>query len=126
VADFQRVADLVRTLRQLGEPRPVFRRQLVECPLDRAPGDCVEAIRGLQAAGDLVVVPANECEGVEVAQAVDHRVGIGAIADQIAEDERTVARARGGVGETGLERFQVRMYVGQDQVAHCCALSIVH
>ena len=45
-------------------------------------------------------------------------VGIGAVADDVAEQERPVVPSPVGVGEAGVERFQVRVNVGEDKIAH--------
>jgi hypothetical protein len=114
VADLHERVDVVRPFRQLGEPGPVIRRQLFQRPSHGVSGDGIEAVGRLEAACDLVVVPADDRQRIEQAHALDHGVGIGAVADQVAENQCAVVAAALGVGETGLESLQVCMDVGQD------------
>jgi hypothetical protein len=48
----------------------------------------------------------------------DDRVRVGPIADEIAEDEHLIVTPRSGVGQARLERFEVCVYVGEDEVSH--------
>ena len=55
---------------------------------------------------------------LEREHAFDDGVGVRAVADEVAEDQRVREAARGGVGEARVERFEVRVDVGQDEITH--------
>ena len=57
-------------------------------PDRRVARDLVEVAGVLEAARRLVVVAADDRERLERADAIDHAVGLAAVADQVAEDER--------------------------------------
>ena len=87
-------------------------------PADGVARDGVEAFRALDAGADLVVIAANQRVRLEVAHALADGVGIGAVADQVAEQQDLVVAERLGLGHDGLEGLEVRVYVADDQVAH--------
>ena len=76
--------------------------------------EVVEAVGGLQARAYLVVVAADERRGAERADAIDHRVRIRAVADEIAEHERMVVVA--GRVQHGLERLEIGVNVADDEI----------
>ena len=65
----------------------------------------------------LVVVPANDDVGRQLADAIDDEVRLRTVADEVAEHEHAVPPA-GGVLEDRLERVRVGVDVGKEQVAH--------
>src|SRR5690348_7661317 len=76
----------------------------------------IEAFHARNTRGHFVVVAANERSVGESADAIDDRIWIGAIADQIAEHKDGVVLGRRG--ERRLEGFEVCVDVAEHQVAH--------
>ena len=96
----------------------MLRRQLLERPARRVTRDGVEPLGLIDAAGHFVVVAAHDRRRLECLHALDDGVGVGAVADEIAEHEGLLVAAGAGVVETGGERFQVRVDVGQNEITH--------
>ena len=65
-----------------------------------------------------IPAPADDGGRSESLHALDDPVGVRAIADQIPEHERTIVRPPGGISQAGLERFEVRVKIGKDEIAH--------
>ncbi len=106
-------------MREFAEPVEVVGGELVAGPEGGGAGDGVEAVGRGEAAADAVVIAADD-EVVEGADAVDDLVGAAAVADDVAEVPEFVDSRRqiGGVGEDGLESFEVAVDVGEDEGAH--------
>ena len=92
VADLDEIVDDDRPGRQRGEPFAILGRQRVVGPADGAARDGVEAFGAFDARADLVVIAANQRVRRERANAFDDGVGIGAVADEIAEHEDAIVR----------------------------------
>ncbi len=75
----------------------------------------VEVLQAHQAGAGLVVIAAHK-DFAQSACPLAHFVGIGAVADQVAQVEHAVVLRHGL--ETGFERFQVGMNVRDDQDSH--------
>src|SRR5438477_497652 len=69
---------------------------------------------------------AHDGHRIEGLDACDDGVGVGAVADQIAENERAIVAAPGCLGEAGAERLEVRVDIGEDEVAHQCMSEEMH
>src|SRR5439155_26486422 len=69
-------------------------------------------------AGDLIVIAAYDRQRFKRPHPLDDLVRIGPVADDIPEHERPVVPSRARIGETCLERFQIRVNVGEDEIAH--------
>ena len=65
----------------------------------------------------LVVIAADDGDRVQRANAIDDFVRRRAVADEIAEDEQVIPGA-GAASSTAVERLDVRVNVGNDQIAH--------
>ncbi len=52
----------------------------------------------------------------QLTDAIDHRIRIGAVADQIAEHEDRIVRA--GLGQRRFERLEIGVHVADDEVFH--------
>ena len=103
---------------QRRQPHAVHGCQRLERPARRALRDRVEAFSLVDAARHLVVVAAHDRLRTQFLDACDHRIGIGAVADDVAEAQRPIVPAGGRVREARLERFEIRVDIGQDEVAH--------
>ena len=90
VADLDRVVDRHGPLRQRAQVLAVLGRERLEGPLRREPRDVVERAAVVDPARGLVVIAANDRERIQRAHAIDDRVRLGAVADQIAEHERAI------------------------------------
>jgi len=49
---------------------------------------------------------------------IDHRAGIGAIADEVAEQHEALGAPAAGMVEAGAEGLEIAMHIGQDGEAH--------
>ena len=94
----------------------MVRRQDFQRPPRGAACDGVESVRLLDSARDLVVIPADDRPRLELLYALDHRIGIGAVADEVAEHQRAIEAPGLGVGQARLEGLEVRMDVGENQI----------
>ena len=63
----------------------------------------LKPLRPFEPARHLVVIPADDGNGRQVAQAVDDGIRIGAISNEISEHQGLVVSPGGGVGEARLE-----------------------
>ena len=95
----------------------VFGGELVAGPEGGGAGDGVEGVGRGEAAGDAVMVAADD-EGGEGADAVEDLVGAGAVADHVTEVPELVEAGELRGGEDGVERFKVAVDVGEDEDAH--------
>ena len=93
VTDFDVLIDRFRPGGKLLEVLPVRRRQRLLRPERGQPRDLVEVAAVFDAAGGLVVVAADDGDGVELADAIDDLVRRRAVADEVAEDEQMVPGA---------------------------------
>src|SRR4030095_14592934 len=116
MAYLDEVVDLHRTGLHRREPGAVLRCERGRGPGDGVPRQMIETLDGVDPGADLVVIAANDDRARDRSHALDHRVGIGTVADQIAQHEHASDVA--GCGERGLERFEVGVNVADDQVTH--------
>ena len=100
---------------QLPQPRGMFPGQRLLGPLGGAAGYRVEIFEREQPATRTIVVAANEYR-TKAANPLDDFIGIGRVADRVAEVPDSVMRRCGG--EDCFQRVKVRMNVGQDESAH--------
>ncbi len=92
-------------------------RERVERPARRDFRDGVEAFGLFQPARHLVVIAANNGRRLERLHAFDHRIRIGAVADEIAEHQRALVPARLSLGQARVQRFEIRVDVGENEIA---------
>ena len=118
MADLHHIVDEDGTVREIAQPFAILRREHIQRPARRALGDRVEPLSLFQAARNLVVIAADDRDRLQRLYAFNDRVGVGAIAHEIAQHESGVERTSARVGKTGVERLEVRVNVGQDEVAH--------
>ena len=104
------------TLRQLSQPGPMLRRELVCGPRDCVAGQVVEAVGVLEPGAHLVMIAADEGCGRKRQDAIDDRIRIGAVADEISEHERVIVAARGS--QHRVERLQIGVDVADDEISH--------
>src|SRR5687767_256733 len=78
----------------------------------------IEAGAGGEPGSHLVVIASNDLRRRHGLDAIDDGVGVGAVADQVAEDEHAIEALAGGGGEHGVERLEVRVDVADDEVTH--------
>jgi hypothetical protein len=64
------------------------------------------------------VISANHHERVERAHALDHRIRLSAVPDKVAEHDHAIPGVYGSRRKDGLERVDVRVNVGEDQIPH--------
>ena len=102
--------DLHRALRQRTKPAEVVGRELLTGPQRGEAGSGVEFAEVHQSRDRLVVVAANE-DAPHGPRADDDLVGVGAVADRIAEVDHEIVCRSGG--QAGLERFQVAVNVAE-------------
>jgi hypothetical protein len=117
VADLGQRVDPHRPHRQIADVLHVVRREVRSRPDRGQPRHVIELAPVVDAAGGFVVVPANHGFRCQLAHAIDDRVGLGAVADQVAKHEYPIPRPC-GVIEDDIEGVDVGVNVGQDQVAH--------
>ena len=118
MADLDEVVDGSWALRQRRDPFAVFRRQNLEHPLRSLLRHDVEPIGLVEPERHLVMIAAHDSGRRQSAHAVDHGVGVGAVADQIAEDEGLVVSTSLRMAQNRFERLEVRVNIGQDEIAH--------
>src|SRR5271155_587717 len=100
---------------KLLEPFAIFGAQLVAGPESDAARDGIEIIGVSDAVAGLIVIAANG-ERADFADAIDNFVGIGTVADYIAETDYFVP-----VAFRGLESGEVGVDIAENQVAHATA-----
>ena len=94
-------------LRRVGDP--------VAGPLDGGPGIGVEQLDPVATDGHLVVV-AGDADRPDASEALDDRVRLRAVADDVAEDADAVDRPDGG--EDRIEGDEIGVDVREDRQAH--------
>ena len=105
---------------EVAQEGAVLGGELVAGPFD---GDARTGVHRLAALEDRVVMVAAQGGGAggdEVAQPSDAPFGIGAIADDVAEQDEAVRAIAGHGVEAGLEGFAVGVDVGQKRDQHGC------
>ena len=102
-------------LRESTEPFEIFGRELVPGPEGGDAGDGVEVFQVHEAADGFVMIAADE-DASEGADAGDDFVGIGGVADGIAEVDDEVGS--GSSGQTSVERLEVAVNVAEEKDAH--------
>src|SRR5262249_20256611 len=118
VTDFNLAVDDRRPHRQRDEPLAIAFGQRFEHPMRGCPRCCVETFRLIHPERHFVVVAADDCLWFEIANQFDDSVRIRTIADDVAEDERLFVASLARVDQTRGQSFEVRVDVGQDQIAH--------
>jgi hypothetical protein len=105
--------------RERGQERALRVREPPTRPGDRSLGDVVHVVR-LADERRLVVVSLH-CErtAIDVApDEIDHRSGIGAVADEISGEREALRAVRSGVIEAGPNRLEVRVEVCEQRELH--------
>ena len=118
VANLNEVVHGQRAGGQCRQPCAVALGQGVVGPADGAAGDGVEALGAFDARPDLVVIAANQRVRLQRPNPVADRIGVGAVADQVAQHEDLCVTERRGRGHDGLIGLEIRVDVADDQVAH--------
>src|SRR5271154_2875734 len=108
-----------RAGRKLLEPFAIFGAELVASPQRNGARDGIEIVGVGDARAGFIVIAANG-ERANFADAIDHFVGIGAVADYVAETDYFVPMAFRG-GEGGVESCEVGVNVAENQIAHATA-----
>ncbi len=111
-----KAVDPLRALHQFSQILGVFRLNDGLGPQGRKARHGVEPLQILQAGASLVVISADDAVDI-FSNPLDHLVGIGAIADQIAAADNAV-EVRAGARQHGAERFPIGVNVAEDQIAH--------
>ncbi len=97
------------------------RSQIGDRPLDRLPRDLVEPLHTLESRRNLVVIATDDRPDPKATHALDDSIGVGAVADEIAQHERAVVA--GGRRQRRLERLEVGVNVAQDEIFHVPLIS---
>src|SRR5208282_2277280 len=108
-----------RAGRELLEPFAIFRAELVASPESYGARHGIEIICVGEARARFIVIAANS-ERADFADAVYYLVGVGAVADYVAETDYFVPVAFRG-GESCVESGQVGVDIAENQIAHSTA-----
>jgi hypothetical protein len=114
----QSVVDEERPGGQVAQVGELCRRELLRAPEGGLARVRVERVHGHEAAHGLVMVAAHDHVRRERADTVDHRAGVGAVANEVAEYEHAVVRRRRAGGKDCRQGREVAVDVAEDQVAH--------
>ena len=96
---------------QAREEAAAWGGQYLDRPVERGGGVGVEPVQDLRRQRRLVVVAAHRPRA-RLPQAIDHRVGIGAVADDVTHDQDLVHRRQHL--QDGLQRLQVAVDVAEE------------
>ena len=111
-----------RPFGQIANILRILRRQRVMRPDGRGARHRIEPLQVVEFHGSLVVIAPHHSRGVR-AHPLGHRIGIRAVADQVAAAQHLVVLARGMLHRR-LQAFQVGVYIAQDQVSHAGRLCL--
>ena len=104
---------------KLLEPFAIFGTKLIAGPESNGARDGIKIVGVGEAGAGFIVIPANG-ERADFADAVNYFVGIGTVADYVAETDYFVPVAFRG-GEGGVESGQVGVDIAENQIAHATA-----
>ena len=107
-----------RTHRQGHQPRPIVLGQRFEHPVRRGSRGRMKPVGLAESERDLVVIAADDRLRLEFANHLNHRVRIGTVADDVAEDEAVVVAPHPCVLQARAESLEVGVNVRQNQIAH--------
>src|SRR5262245_9577383 len=123
MADLERVVHDDGTGRKRSQIISSFTAQHSTRPLCREPRHRIEIFRRIDAGGHLIVVAANDRRWVDLTNALDDGVGIGAVANQITKYQDSVTPMLRGCLKHGIERLEIAVDVAEDQIAAHSSLS---
>ncbi len=100
------------------EPLAVPGEQLILGPARGLERDFVEHLAVVDAATHLIVIASDDDRTFELADSVNNRIRIGAVADEVAEDDGSVEVLATYALQHRGKRFEVRVDVAQYEISH--------
>ena len=112
IPDHQGASDQILQILQ------ILFREFLGCPADSLGGDGVEEAVVLEFRRDLVVVSPDGGYLRELADPVDHFVGVGTVSDQVSQGDEGVGFQFGGDLQKAGESLQIPVDITEDEIEH--------